>query len=87
MRRLTFCMDPGVRAARTYILETMQGFSDRLDVGLDCYQVEAQGRIPIEAELCNVVATLPGRSDRRGDAVTRRDPGGAHSGHAPCGRG
>jgi hypothetical protein len=57
--------DFGVRAARTYILETMQGFSDRLDVGLDCYQVEAQGRIPIEAELCNVVATLPGRSDRR----------------------
>jgi hypothetical protein len=57
--------DFGVRAARTYILETMRGFSDRLEVGLDCYQVEAQGRIPIEAELCNVVATWPGRSERR----------------------
>lgn len=57
--------DFGVLPARRYILETMQGFSDRLDVGLDCYRVEAQGRITEEAELCNVVAVLPGRSERR----------------------
>lgn len=57
--------DFGVIAAREYILETMRGFSDRLDVTLDCYTVEPQGRIPEEAELCNVVAVLPGRSDRR----------------------
>ena len=57
--------DFGVLPARQYILETMQGFSDRLDVSLDCYRVEAQGRITVEAELCNVVAVLPGRSDRR----------------------
>lgn len=57
--------DFGVIPAREYILETMQGFSDRLDVGLDCYLVEAQGRITEEAELCNVVAVLPGRSERR----------------------
>lgn len=57
--------DFGVLPARQYILETMQSFSDRLEVALDCYTVEPQGRIPIEAELCNVVATLPGRSDRR----------------------
>lgn len=57
--------DFGVLAARRYILETMRGFSDRLDVDLDCYRVEEQGRITEEAELCNVVAVLPGRSERR----------------------
>lgn len=57
--------DFGVLAAREYILETMRGFSDRLRVELDCYTVEPQGRIPERAELCNVVATLPGRSERR----------------------
>jgi hypothetical protein len=57
--------DFGVLPARAYILETMRGFSDRLEVDYDCYTVEPQGRIPVEAELCNVVAVLPGRSDRR----------------------
>lgn len=57
--------DWGVRAAREYILRTMRGFSDRLDVSLDCYQAEQQGRITEPAELCNVVAVLPGRSERR----------------------
>lgn len=57
--------DFGVLPAREYILETMRDFSDRLDVSLDCYTVEAQGRITDEAELCNVVAVLPGRSERR----------------------
>ncbi len=55
----------GVLAARRYILETMQGFSTGLEVELDCYRVEPQGRIPEQAELCNVVATLPGRTERR----------------------
>lgn len=57
--------DFGVLPAREYIRETMQSFSDRLQVDFDCYTVEPQGRIPTEAELCNVVAILPGRSDRR----------------------
>lgn len=57
--------DFGVLPAREYILETMRGFSDRLRVELDCYTVEPQGRIPEQAELCNVVAVLPGRTDRR----------------------
>jgi hypothetical protein len=57
--------DFGVLAARQYILETMRSFSDRLQVELDCYTVEPQGRIPERAELCNVVATLPGRTERR----------------------
>jgi peptidase M28-like protein len=57
--------DWGVKAAREYILATMQGFSDRLEVTLDCYDVPAQGRIPERVELCNVMAVLPGRSERR----------------------
>jgi len=57
--------DFGVLPAREYIRQTMQGFSDRLEVDFDCYTVEPQGRIPTEAELCNVVAVLPGRSPRR----------------------
>ena len=57
--------DWGVLPARRYIAETFRSFSDRLDVSLDCYQVEAQGRITEPAELCNVVAILPGRSERR----------------------
>lgn len=71
--------DFGVLPARDYIRETMQSFSDRLRVDFDCYEVEAQGRIPIQAELCNVVAVLPGRSDRRiyvsghYDTVARRE--------------
>ena len=73
--------DWGVDAARKYILETLQGFSPKLQVSLDCYQVEKQGRIPEPTELCNVVAVLPGRSERRVyvsghyDSVARREDG------------
>lgn len=65
---LTVAMDRpgwGVKAARAYILETMRAFSPRLQVSLDCYDVEAQGRIVEPVELCNVVAVLPGRGGRR----------------------
>lgn len=55
----------GVEPAREYILEMFRSFSDRLMAELDCYTIPAQGRIPGEVELCNVVAVLPGRSDRR----------------------
>ena len=78
--------DFGVLPARAYILETMQSFSDRLQVDFDCYNVEAQGRIPIEAELCNVVAVLPGSSERRVyvsghyDTVARQVAGDLRSG-------
>lgn len=57
--------DWGIRPAREYILETLRDFSDRLEVAFDCYDVEAQGRIPEPVQLCNVVAVLPGRSERR----------------------
>ena len=55
----------GVDPAREYILETMRTFSDRLEVGFDCYEIPPQGRITEQVELCNVLAILPGRSERR----------------------
>ena len=73
--------DWGVDAARAYIASTFKSFSPRLQVALDCYHVEAQGRIPEPTELCNVVAVLPGRSERRVyvsghyDTVARRGDG------------
>ena len=60
----------------------MRSFSPRLDVSLDCYEIEPQGRIPVQVELCNVVAVLPGRSERRVyvsghyDTVARQTEGG-----------
>jgi len=74
--------DWGVRPAREYIMATMQSFSPRLQVSLDCYEVVPQGRIPEQVELCNVVAVLPGASERRVyvsghyDTVARRADGG-----------
>lgn len=55
----------GIVPAREYILEQFKAFSPRLEASLDCYQIPAQGRIPGEVELCNVMAVLPGRSERR----------------------
>ena len=57
--------DRGIGAAREWMMEELRGYSTRLEVELDCYRVPAQGRITREAEICNVKAVLPGRSDRR----------------------
>lgn len=73
--------DWGVDAARQYILDTFQSFSPKLQVSLDCYDVEKQGRIMEPTQLCNVVAILPGRSERRiyvsghYDTVARQESG------------
>lgn len=70
----------GVVPAREYILDRFRSFG--LDAELDCYRIPAQGRITVEAEVCNVVAVLPGRTDRRiyvsghFDTVARRDDDG-----------
>ena len=55
----------GITAARDYLLETLSATSPRLVASLDCYQVAAGERIPQEVEICNVLALLPGRSQRR----------------------
>lgn len=71
--------DRGIVPARQAILERFRSFSPRLQPALDCYRIPEQGRITAEAEVCNVVAILPGRSSRRiyisghFDTVARRE--------------
>ncbi len=55
----------GIGAARAWILEEMHRSSPRLQVSFDTYRIPPQGRIEREAELRNVMAVLPGRTDRR----------------------
>ena len=56
----------GIGAARQWILEEMRRSSPRLRVEFDSYRLPAQGqRIVAEVDLRNVVAVLPGRSERR----------------------
>ncbi|MBW3630360.1 MAG: M20/M25/M40 family metallo-hydrolase, partial [Gemmatimonadetes bacterium] len=56
----------GIGAARQWILDEMRRSSPRLRVEFDTYQLPAQGpRITRAVELRNVMAILPGRSERR----------------------
>ncbi|HUF70555.1 MAG TPA: M20/M25/M40 family metallo-hydrolase [Longimicrobiales bacterium] len=55
----------GIGAARQWILDEMASYSPRLRVSFDTYQVPAAGRITRDVELRNVMAVLPGRSERR----------------------
>jgi hypothetical protein len=70
----------GIGAARQWILDEMKGYSPKLQVSFDTYQVVPQGRITREVELRNVLAILPGRSPRRiyisGHYDTVARPGG-----------
>lgn len=70
----------GIGAARQWILDEMKGFSPKLQVSFDAYQVPKQGRITRDVELRNVMAVLPGRSPRRiyisGHYDTVARPGG-----------
>ncbi|TVP50326.1 MAG: M20/M25/M40 family metallo-hydrolase [Gemmatimonadales bacterium] len=57
----------GIGAARQWILEEMSSYSDRLQVSFDAYEVgpEDAARIRRTTDLRNVLAILPGRSERR----------------------
>jgi hypothetical protein len=70
----------GIGAARQWILDEMKGYSPKLQVSFDTYQVVKQGRITRDVELRNVMAVLPGRSARRiyisGHYDTVARPGG-----------
>ncbi len=71
----------GIGAAREWILEEMRSYSPRLQVSFDPYTVAPGGRVRWETDLRNVVAVLPGRSDRRiyvtghYDSVAREEEG------------
>src|SRR3954452_6733841 len=79
----------GIGAARQWILEEMKGYSPKLQVAFDTYQVVKQGRITRDVELRNVMAVLPGRSPRRlyisghYDTVARPGGQGAANSAAP----
>ena len=76
----------GIGAAREWILQEMRGFSPRLQVSFDAYQVPPQGRITRQIDLRNVMAVLPGRSPRRiyvsGHYDTVARPGGQGAANA-----
>ena len=64
----------------------MKGYSPKLQVSFDTYQVVPQGRITRDVELRNVMAILPGRSPRRiyvsGHYDTVARPGGQGAANA-----
>jgi hypothetical protein len=55
----------GIGAARQWIFDEMKGFSPKLQVSFDTYQIAKQGRITHDVDARNVMAVLPGRSARR----------------------
>ncbi|GBD32469.1 Bacterial leucyl aminopeptidase [bacterium HR33] len=55
----------GIGAARQWIFDQFRSFSPRLEVAFDRHLIAPGGRIPRETEVVNVMAVLPGRSDRR----------------------
>jgi len=76
----------GIGAAREWILQEMRGYSPKLQVSFDTYQVATQGRITHPVELRNVIAILPGKSSRRvyvsGHYDTVARPGGQGAANA-----
>jgi hypothetical protein len=81
----------GIGAARQWILDELRRSSPRLQVSFDAYNVAQQGRITRDVELRNVVAVLPGRSQRRIYVTAHYDtvsiPGGQiSSGTRPAGQ-
>ena len=55
----------GIGAARQWIFDEFKRSSPKLQVSFDTYQIAPQGRIPRAIELRNVMAILPGKTDRR----------------------
>jgi hypothetical protein len=55
---------PGSEAARSWIVEQFKTYSPRLEVKLDKHPVKKSGRFIRDMEIVNVVAVLPGKSER-----------------------
>src|SRR4029078_10362852 len=76
----------GIGAARQWILDEMKGYSPKLKVSFDTYQVVPQGRITRDVEPRHGMAVLPGRSPRRiyvsGHYDTLARPGGQGTANA-----
>lgn len=54
----------GLKAARKWVADTFRSFSPRLQVFEDGYDLKAGGRVVKDTYLANVIAILPGKSDR-----------------------
>jgi Zn-dependent M28 family amino/carboxypeptidase len=59
----------GIGAARRWLLEELKSYSSRLEVRADSYQVKKQGRVLRDLELVNVVAVLPGTTQRERQVI------------------
>ena len=55
----------GITAAGQWIFDEMTRSSPKLQVSFDTYSVAPQGRISRQVEVRNIVAILPGRTERR----------------------
>ncbi len=56
--------ESGNKASREWISEQFKSFSPRLDVQFDTHKITKQGRIVRDLDLVNVVATLPGTTQK-----------------------
>jgi hypothetical protein len=56
--------DRGIGAARQWIYDQFKSYSPRLEVSFDAYNVPAGGRVFRDVEIRNVMAVLPGKTDR-----------------------
>jgi len=54
----------GIGAARRWIFSELKSYSPRLQVRFDTHKVKKQGRIQNDIELVNVVAVLPGTTEK-----------------------
>lgn len=61
--------EPGNKASREWIAEQFRSFSPRLEVHFDTHTIAKQGRIVRDLELHNVVATLPGTTQREQEII------------------
>jgi hypothetical protein len=50
----------GIGAARKWIFSEFQSYSPKLQVSYDTHRIKKQGRIPVDTDLYNVIAVLPG---------------------------
>jgi hypothetical protein len=55
---------PGSEAARAWIVEQFKSYSPKLEVKLDRHPVKKGGRFARDLDVVNIVATLPGKSEK-----------------------
>src|SRR5215468_3017843 len=75
----------GIGGAQRWIFEQFKSYSPRLQVSLDPFTIKKSQRVPQDTDLSNVVAVLPGTTNKdryiviggHYDSIaTRRQPGG-----------